>query len=142
MLLSNWDDKDARDVRLESNTRILLDRRTGRRLYAVTDWGTSLGEWGRRPTRWSCEQYAAQSPRLLLGIDGRHARWGIEGFAEPISDGLTVGDIQWLLARLGKITGPQLRAGLQAAGATREEGACYARAIGDRIERLRRVTTR
>ncbi len=141
MLLSNWDDKDARDVQHGPNTGILLEARTGRWLYAVTDWGTALGRWasGGLPTRWNCAQYAAQSPRLLLGAGGRVAHWGVESFAEPISAGLTVDDIRWLMARLGRITDRQLREALEAAGATPAEQSCYARAVRTRIERLRVV---
>jgi hypothetical protein len=139
MLLSNWDDKDARDVVHEPNTGILLEPKSGRRLYAVTDWGSVLGRWasGGNPSRWNCEQYAAQSPRLILGTNGRVATWGVQSFAEPISAGLTVDDIQWLMARLGRITDRQLREALGAAGATPAEQSCYGRAVRTRIERLR-----
>jgi hypothetical protein len=141
MLLSNWDDKDARDVVHEPNTGILLEPRSGRRLYAVTDWGTVLGRWasGGYPSRWNCEQYAAQSERLILGTNGRVANWGVQSFAEPISAGLTVDDIRWLMARLGRVTDGQLREALEAAGATPAEQSCYARAVRTRIERLRVV---
>ncbi len=140
MLLSNWDDKDARDEGAGSNTGVLLDTTTGTRLFAVTDWGTSLGQWGEERTRWNCPQYAAQSPRLLLGTEGRLARFGVFKFAEPISEGLSVDDIGWLLSRLGRITDAQLREGLDAAGATGEEATCFVQAIRDRVERLRRAT--
>ncbi len=142
MLLSNWDDKDARDVRLGPNTGILLESRSGRRLYAVTDWGTSLGRWGGVPTRWNCAQYAAQSPRLLLGTDGRVARWGVESFAQPISTDLTVDDIRWLMRRLGHVSDRQLRDALAAAGASPDEQSCFARGVRVRIERLRSAAAR
>ncbi len=141
MLLSNWDDKDARDVQHGPNTGILVEARTGRRLYAVTDWGTVLGRWasGGYPSRWSCAQYAAQSPRLVLGTHDGVVSWGVQRFAEPISAGLTVDDVRWLMARLGRISDGQLREALEAAGATREEQSCYTRAVRARIEELRRA---
>jgi hypothetical protein len=139
MLLSNWDDKDARDVAHGPNTGILVDARSGRRLYSVTDWGTVLGRWasGGYPSRWNCAQYAAQSSRLVLGTNGRLVTWGVQSFAEPISAGVTVDDVRWLLARLGRVTDGQLREALEAAGATRADQSCYTRAVRARIERLR-----
>ena len=49
MLLSNWDNKDVRDVARGSNTAI-FEHRIGKRRrearYLIIDWGAALGAWG------------------------------------------------------------------------------------------------
>ena len=49
MLLSNWDNKDVRDVARGSNTAIFeyqMDRDVREARYLIIDWGAALGTWG------------------------------------------------------------------------------------------------
>jgi hypothetical protein len=50
-----------------------------------------------------------------------------------------VGDVRWLSSYLGRVTDGQLREGLFASGATREEADCFTRALRERIRQLGRV---
>ena len=48
MLMSNWDNKDVRDVARGSNTAIFEFRTDDRHeaRYLIIDWGAALGAWG------------------------------------------------------------------------------------------------
>ena len=49
MLLSNWDNKDVRDVARGSNTAIFehrISRHSREARYLIIDWGAALGSWG------------------------------------------------------------------------------------------------
>src|SRR5574341_1488208 len=82
MLLSNWDNKDVRDVHRGSNTAIFeypIDSiatssksrsRSGpsaatvEARYLIIDWGAALGAWGNNVVqrgRWDAKAYAEQS---------------------------------------------------------------------------------
>ena len=67
MLLSNWDNKDVRDVARGSNTAIFehrMERDVREARYLIIDWGAALGAWGSNVLsrgRWDCGAYAAQN---------------------------------------------------------------------------------
>jgi hypothetical protein len=139
MLVSNWDNKDGKDRR-GANTGVL--EFAGRRVYFVTDWGQSLGAWGRYFGRsnWNCADFTRQTGqfirklpdgRLLFGYAGQHTG----GFRSGITDA----DAAWLMRYLGQVTDAQIRLGLLKAGATAGEQECFASALRERIEQLRRV---
>ena len=60
MLLSNWDNKDVRDVARGSNTAIFeyrMERDVLEARYLIIDWGAALGTWGSNALsrgRWDC----------------------------------------------------------------------------------------
>lgn len=142
MLVSNWDNKDVRDVKRGSNTAIyqypMGDTTEDRHL--VTDWGGSMGKWGGYLNRekWDCRGYTQQTPKFVIGIRGDYFVWGYTGqHTKDFTDGITISDVRWLLRTLGRITDSQLRDGLQASGATPEEVDCFARAVRDRINQLK-----
>ena len=60
MLLSNWDNKDVRDVARGSNTAIFeyrMERDVREARYLIIDWGAALGTWGSNVLsrgRWDC----------------------------------------------------------------------------------------
>lgn len=61
LLVSNWDNKDARDQDRGPNTAIFENRRSSPRyIYAFTDWGATMGNWGNVARRniWNCEAFA------------------------------------------------------------------------------------
>ena len=144
MLLANWDNKDARDRRLGSNTGIFERSMNGRQqlVYAVTDWGQALGGWGPRlkPQTWNCERFTTQTKPFLQGRQGNHVRFGFTGqHTNDFKNDITIANVRWLMRYLGRITDTQIRGGLRASGATPAEIACLATQLRKRIKQLRQV---
>lgn len=143
MLVSDWDNKDARDESRDSNLAIFQEQTPIglRYLYFVADWGGSMGRWGKVATRskWDARGFAAQTPRFVH-LRGGALEWGYTGqrTEDQVKD-IRVSDIQWLLKYLGRITDDQIRAGLVACGATPEETALFTQSLRDRIGQLQRV---
>jgi hypothetical protein len=137
LLVSNWDTKD-------SNLAMFLDDRTGtpRYLYAITDWGASLGRWGNLLTwtRGDCKGFADQTPDFVKRDKDGSLQWGFNGKnREEMTSGITVEDIRWLLQYLGQITDDQIRTGLVASGNSPEDVKCYAQALRSRIQQLQQI---
>ncbi|HEX8151222.1 MAG TPA: hypothetical protein VF591_28840, partial [Pyrinomonadaceae bacterium] len=145
MLVSNWDNKDVRDVARGSNTAIFehgLPDGTVEARYLIIDWGASMGKSGSPLTRtkWDCEGFAAQNADFVRGVRDGVVEWGYTGQrTDEATEGIKVGDVRWLHSYLGRVTDGQLREGLLASGATREEADCFTRALRGRIEQLGRV---
>ncbi len=146
MLLSNWDNKDVRDVARGSNTAI-FEHRIGRdgleARYLIIDWGAALGTWGNNVLsrgRWDCEAFAGQNDQFVLGVDGDNVQWGYKGqrTADAITD-IRRSDVQWLYRHLGRISDEQLAAGLRASGGTESEVGDFTKALRARLDRLRAV---
>ncbi len=143
MLLSNWDNKDARNF--SSNTGVLEHRFASgdRRLtYYVTDWGASMGRWGGYFTRekWACADFADQTPKLIRGVEAGEVEWGFKGqHSGEFRDDLTTEDVRWLMRYLGRIRPAQISAALHAAGAGTQENRCFTTSLRQRIDALRRV---
>ena len=142
MLTSNWDNKDARDADRGSNTGILeySDQGRTRWAYMVTDWGGSMGKWGGvfGREKWDAEGYASQTPDFIDEVEDGIVEWGYKG--QRTSDGkdnISVADVRWLLQYVGRISDSQIRAGLQASGATAAEIRLFAPAIRTRINQMR-----
>src|SRR4051812_6417039 len=147
MLISNWDNKDQRDVGRGSNTAIFVER-DGRwrreAQYLIVDWGGSMGKWGGTVVtrgRWDAEGFAAQTPQFVTGVANGYVQFGYTGQRTADARGsITVGDVQWLCRYLGRITDEQLRAALRASGATAEEESSFAASLRSRIDQLIGVT--
>ncbi len=143
MLVSNWDAKDARDAE-GSNTAVFRQRdaQSPVYLYAMTDWGSTLGSWGGffKRGRWNAEEYERQTPNFIKGVKDGTIEWGYSGkHARDITEGITTDDARWILQYLAPITDEQLRSGLIASGATAADAERFRRAIRNRIEQLQRV---
>lgn len=147
MLLSNWDNKDVRDVARGSNTAIFeyqigpTEPREAR--YLIIDWGATLGTWGNTLLsrgRWDCEAFANQNDQFILGMDGERVLWGYKGqrTADAILN-ISRSDVRWLYKFLGVLTDEQIAAGLRASGGTETEIADFTKAIRARLDRLRDV---
>jgi hypothetical protein len=142
MLVSNWDNKDVRDVKRGSNTEIFqypLSNGAEDR-YLVTDWGGSMGKWGGYlgRSKWDCKGYNQQTPSFVKGVKGDNFVWGYSGqHTEDFREGIRIGDLRWLNQYLGRITDDQLRDGLQASGAPPEDVACFAKAVRERINQIK-----
>lgn len=144
MLVSNWDNKDLRDVKRGSNTAIfqtptkagLEDR------YLVGDWGGSMGKWGGFLSRekWDCRGFRSQSRDFVKGVKGGRVEFGYSGqHTDTFKNDIRASDVKWLMQYLGRITDNQLRDGLKASGATAEEAECFTQALRDRINQLSAV---
>src|SRR5205823_3494758 len=128
MLISNWDNKDQRDVARGSNTAIYVRRRARWKReahYMITDWGGSMGRWGVTPVtrgRWDPDAFAAQTSQFVSGVTNGFVQFGYAGQrTADARQSITVKDVAWLCRYLGRIGDDQLRAALGASGATPEE---------------------
>jgi hypothetical protein len=142
MLVSNWDNKDARDGTRGSNTAILRTPQSGgaEDRYLVDDWRSSMGKWGGylKRGRWDCKGFTQQTPGFVKGVMGDIFVWGYSGhYTRDFSDDIRISDMRWLMQYLGRITDEQLREGLQASGANAAEVDCFARAIRERINQIK-----
>lgn len=142
MLVSNWDNKDLRDVKRGSNTAIyqtptragLEDR------YMVTDWGGSMGKWGGFISRekWDCRGFRSQTRDFIKGVKGNLVEFGYSGqHSDTFKNDIRASDLKWLMQYVGRITDAQLRAGLQASGAAPDEVECFTQALRDRINQMK-----
>jgi len=146
MLLSNWDNKDVRDVARGSNTAI-FEHRVGKRRrearYLIIDWGAALGAWGGNVLsrgRWNSEAFAAQTDQLITGLDDTTVSWGYAGqrTADAVN-GILVSDVRWFYHRIAGFTDAQIADALRASGATADEVLTFTKAILERFEKLRAV---
>ena len=145
MLLSNWDNKDVRDVARGSNTAI-FEHRVGTSTearYLIIDWGAALGAWGSNVVqrgRWDPKAYAEQSATFITGVDGEVVQWGYQGQrTADLTDNITRDDVRWFYRLAGQLTDEQLRDGFLASGATPDEAGYFTAAMRARIEKLREV---
>ena len=143
MLLSNWDNKDVRDVSRGSNTAIFEYRtpRGGREArYLIIDWGAALGAWGGniiQRGRWNAEAFAAQNEQLITGVNDGLVTWGYAGQrTADAAEHISVADVAWIHNYLGPISNEQIAAALRASGGTDQEVADFTKAIRERIDRL------
>jgi hypothetical protein len=142
MLTSNWDAKDARDGE-GSNTAIYSKPGSSEtHFYAFDDWGATMGKWGGffERDKWDPAGYREQTKTFVRLSPGQAIEWGYRGKHEQdITSGVSVGDIQWLLTVLSRVTDEQLRAGLRASGAREPDIEVFAPSIRDRISQLQRI---
>jgi hypothetical protein len=145
MLLSNWDNKDVRDVARGSNTAIFqykLPDGTREARYLIIDWGATMGKWGHVGFRekWDCAMYESQTAQFVKGVAGGFVKWGYIGQrTDDAIEGISVEDVRWLYGYLGRITDDQIRDGLIVSGASSEEAACFTRALRERINQLKSI---
>lgn len=148
MLISDWDNKDQRDVARGSNTAIYVTRvsRWKREAqYLIVDWGGSMGRWGNTVVtrgRWDAEGFAAQTPQFVTGVASGFVQFGFTG--QRTGDAranILVEDVRWLCLYLGRITDDQLRAALTASGATPEEMESFTQSLRARIKQLQDIST-
>lgn len=145
MLLTNWDAKDAHEGD-DSNNSVFRVESDGipMLLYAVSDWGASLGRWGapQRRDRSDCAGFAIDTPHFAGGVRQNEVLFGFSGKHEAdIKKNITVEDVRWLLPHLSNVTPEKLRAGLKAAGATDRQTTCWAHSIEQRIRELQAAGT-
>jgi len=144
MLVSNWDNKDVRDVKRGSNTAIFqTPTKNGvEDRYLITDWGGSMGKWGGVISRekWDCRGFRGQTKDFIKGAKGDQIEFGYSGqHSTTFKNGIRASDVKWVMQYLGRVSDEQLRAGLQASGATSEEVECFTQSLRDRINQMKNV---
>jgi hypothetical protein len=140
MLLSNWDNKDVRDVSRGSNTAILVTPTEGR--WMITDWGATMGAWGgvMGRSKWEPKDYEKGNKDFIKGVKNGNVEWGYSGqHSGEWTSGIPVAHVQWLMQYLGRITDAQISAGLVAAGAEPAEVKTYSAAVRNRINQLKNL---
>jgi hypothetical protein len=138
MLVSNWDNKDVRDIKRGSNTAIMLT--PNETIYAFTDWGATMGAWGGylHRSKWNSGDYEKQTKDFVKGVDKGMVKWGYSGqHNDDFTGGIPVAHVKWLLQYIGRITDDQIRAGLTASGANPTEVKRYTESIRNRINQLK-----
>ena len=67
MLLSDWDNKDARDVETPRHRTPPSTSTPALLYYFIDDWGSSMGKWGKFFTRskWNADHFLSQSDGFL-----------------------------------------------------------------------------
>jgi hypothetical protein len=142
MLVSNWDSKDQRDGGRGSNTAIFKYDESGEVHYVFGDWGGTMGKWGGvlGRSKWNCKGFASQGKDFVKSVSGGTVEFGYSGQrTDSVRNGIKVADVQWVMTRLGRISDEQIRAALEAAGATPEELSCYSTALRERLNRLKTI---
>jgi hypothetical protein len=144
MLMSNWDAKDARDGKGSNTAVYSKPGPQGAQLYyAFDDWGATFGKWGGFFSRdkWNADGFTRQTRAFANCSDGQTIRWGYRGkHSKDVTSGIRLDDVRWLLTYLSGVTDAELRAGLQASGATAPQVDAYARSIRERIGQLQRLS--
>ncbi|MBC7925730.1 MAG: hypothetical protein H7039_08740 [Bryobacteraceae bacterium] len=137
LLTANWDVKPANTGTFEID---------GQRYAMVTDWGASMGDpSSTRPEfrKWNCSEYDKQTDRLIEGVADGYVQMDYKQYAsrheQTLSSGIRVDDVKWFTDRVGKISDRQLREGLVASGASKEETDCFTSAIRKRLTRFSSV---
>jgi hypothetical protein len=142
MLLSDWDNKDARDAE-KRGTNTAIYQHDKLLYYFIDDWGGAMGNWGKYFTRskWNADSFMKQSSDFVAWKDGE-LRWGYVGqHSDLLREGVKPSDVRWLMQYLGRVTDDQLRTGLLSSGASEKETETYVQALRIRIGALQKVTT-
>ena len=153
MLVSNWDNKDVRDVARGSNTAIFeyplkpggsAFRRTEREArYLIIDWGAALGAWGNNVIqrgRWDPEAFAGQNQQFITGVDGDIVQFGYQGQrTADAAANITRADVAWFARIADRLSDDHLRAVLRASGGNREEVDLFTAALRARLDQLRKA---
>jgi hypothetical protein len=152
MLVSNWDNKDVRDVARGSNTAIFehavadSPHKSGRYTearYLIIDWGAALGAWGNNVLqrgRWDPDAFAAQNESFITGIENGIVRFGYQGQrTADAAANISIDDVRWFDERAKAISDDHLRAALIASGATNEESEAFTVALRGRLEQIHRA---
>jgi hypothetical protein len=142
MLLSNWDNKDARAGAGGPNTGIFeLKKSYGTRtIYAFTDWGAGLGSdlGPRERSIWRCGPFLEQSAHWVERNGTGSLVFHYNGnISEGFRTGIPAAHAAWFMKYVGAISDAQLHAGFLASGANEADAGCFTKALRERIEGLR-----
>jgi len=107
MLVSNWDNKDSTNN--GPNTAVFKHR--DELIYAFTDWGAGMRKWGHLTGQDNgrCDDFSAQTPQFVTGVNGGHVVFGYEGgHREDFQNDIRPSDVAWFMKYLGRVTDDQL----------------------------------
>jgi hypothetical protein len=138
MMVSNWDNKDARDAE-SRGTNTAIYQQGDLLYYFIDDWGGSMGRWGKYFTRskWNATSFVRQSDDFVSLRDGE-LHWGYTGqHSALLTKDLRFSDIRWMLGYVGQLSDPQLYTALDSSGASLEEATLYVKGLRTRIDALR-----
>jgi hypothetical protein len=126
---------NSSDLKNANNT--LYEHRVGdlaEPWYVVRDLGTALGQTGRwAPRRGDAARYAADP--FITGVRDGAVQFGYDGWhQELIRDRISVHDVQWAAALLGRLSDRQWRDAFLAAGFTPGRAEPFIDAIKARID--------
>jgi hypothetical protein len=141
MLVSNWDGMDPTDK--DSNTAVLRRASDSAYIYLLTDWGSTMGKWGRifRREKWDSYGYERQTKKLVKIEPDGELTWGYSGkHKRELTQGIHIDDVSWIMRYLSRFTDEQIRAGLIASGAKPDQVERFAGAIRGRIQDLEEVS--
>ena len=148
MLISNWDNKDVRDVARGSNTAIFEYRAANHARearYLIIDWGAGMGAWGTHALkrgRWDPEAFAGQNAQFVTGVKDDLVQFGYEGQrTTDMTANITRADVAWFVAIANRLSDDHLRAALRASGASTEEVDLFTAALRARLDQLRNAAT-
>jgi hypothetical protein len=130
IVLSNWDVKPG-------NLAVINDN--GQQIYAVTDWGASMGRAGQITGRskWDCKKYDADTKNLVQGAENGFILFSYDGKqSDLVTKGIRQQDVAWFMERMGKLSDAQIDAALKASGATADEASCLGHAFRSRLGQL------
>jgi len=129
MLLSNW------DVKYPNFS--LVKRPDGETMYAITDWGETLGQSDEK-VRWDCQKYRNETTHWTDGVRNGYVVMNYNGKThDVVTNDIRVDDLKWFVQRTDGLSDAQIRNALKAAGATEEETTCFAGALEERIKILK-----
>jgi hypothetical protein len=131
MLVSNWD--------VKRDNFSVMETAAGQRYYAITDWGASMGRTGdiTGRSKWDCPGYALQSEHFVDSVGDGYVSFQYAGKErDVVGTNIRVEDVKWFVQRVGKLSNAQIQAGLAASGASPDETACFAEALGKRLSQL------
>jgi hypothetical protein len=140
MLVSDWDNKDARDAE-KRGTNTAIYQQGNLLYYFIDDWGGAMGRWGKYFTRnkWNADSFLEQSDNFVTLKNGE-VKWGYVGQHSGLQkEDVRPADVQWLMQRLSRVSDDQLRAGLLSSGASSEETEKYVKALRMRIGALQKI---
>jgi hypothetical protein len=142
MLVSNWDSKDQEMAGKGSNTKIFqVKTRTGMESrYVVSDWGGTMGKWGGflRRAKWDCDGFAGQSKDFIKGAKNGQVEFGYSGqHTSAIKDNIPVEHVRWIAGYLGRLSDAQIRAALEASGASPGDVSCFTSAMRNRLNQMK-----
>jgi hypothetical protein len=147
LLLNNWDLKTANNKIYEGKSAKPSERR-----YLVRDLGGSLGS-SVQPAllRWIPFMRYAQGSRnhladfekqgFIESIEGDDVRFVYRGLDNALADRVSVSDLRWAAALLGRLSDRQWLDAFQAAGYTADESRRYVRKIHAKLAEVSRATS-
>jgi len=81
-------------------------RSSPRYIYAFTDWGATMGNWGNVARRniWNCEAFADDTKQFVEREKNGGIDWGYRGqHNDSFSGDIRASDVQWILRYVGRI---------------------------------------